>query len=238
MEKKSWNSAQTRTISILRRGAWELRRGRCGKAAVFLLLLTGIVFSSLRGMISPMVSLTTTLSSYLGITNKASESVNLLRWGGGSVVVELEGQPLQRDLPLTYPDGTSNKFQCDLPSLRFQCDMDRGVGCNAYPQLFPSSALFDYWKQEDTEQVPASIFDSICHFNISDPTEFRLAQMFREMEVPFVTYGIPELNAALKRWTDEYLMQQLTSTELYKVHVANDSHFMFFNKKLKLDGSY
>jgi hypothetical protein len=33
--------------------------------------------------------------------------------------------------------------------------------------------------------------------------EFRLAQLFHDMEVPFIAYGVPELTAAGYRWTDE-----------------------------------
>jgi hypothetical protein len=66
--------------------------------------------------------------------------------------------------------------------------------------------------------------------------EFRLAQMFREMEVPFVAYGVPELIAATERWTDKYLTEQLDSKALYKVHVANDSHFMYYLKSKQLSG--
>ncbi|OWZ18193.1 hypothetical protein PHMEG_0007755 [Phytophthora megakarya] len=148
----------------------------------------------------------------------------------------LKGQKLQRFLPLQYPNGAPNKFQCDLPSLRYQCDLDGDEGCKAYPQLFPSAALFDNWKPENTVHVPHAIFDSICHFNVSDPYEFRLAQMFREMEVPFVAYGVPELSAAVERWTDEYLTEKLNPKTFYKVHVANNSHFMYYLKSKQIAG--
>ncbi|EEY66797.1 uncharacterized protein PITG_17363 [Phytophthora infestans T30-4] len=183
-----------------------------------------------------MAALASTLSSNLRVKLQASGDANALRWGTGSDVVILKGQRLQRIPPPRYPNGVNNTFQCDLPSLRFQCDLDSDKGCKAYPQLFPSVALFDNWKPESTAQVPASIFDSICHFNVSDPYEFRLAQMFREMEVPFVAYDIPELTSAAERWTDEYLTEKLNPTASYKVHVANDSHFMYYLKSKQLTG--
>ncbi|ETI47771.1 hypothetical protein L915_07880 [Phytophthora nicotianae] len=225
---KSGTAAQLRATAFLRRGAWELRRAKCST----LLLLIGLAVLSLGFWVYPPSQIQW---SSFGVRFQASGDTHALRWGAGNDVVMLKGQSLQRILPSRYPNGANNTFQCDLPSLRFQCDLDRDKGCKAYPQLFPSAALFDNWKAENTAMPPA-IFDSICHFNVSDPYEFRLAQMFREMEVPFVAYGIPELTAAAVRWTDEYLTEKLNPKALYKVHVANDSHFMYYLKSKQLAG--
>ncbi|KAH7462457.1 hypothetical protein KRP22_004878 [Phytophthora ramorum] len=221
---------QVRASALLRRGLWQLRQGQCGGASATLLLFVLAIFS-LGLWLSPPSQLSNLRAKF-----HASGDANALRWGTGGNVVILKGQQLQRPLPNRYPNGANNKFQCDLPSLRYQCDMSEDEGCNAYPQMFPSAALFDNWKPEETDQVPSGIFDSICHFNVSDSSEFRLAQMFREMEVPFVTYGVPELTEAKKRWTDEYLTRQLDPKALYKVHVANDSHFMYYLKSKQLAG--
>ncbi|KAL3670036.1 hypothetical protein V7S43_005406 [Phytophthora oleae] len=173
-----------------------------------------------------MAALTSSHSSNLRTKFQASGDANVLRWGTGNEAVILKGDRLQRSLPLQYPNGDTNRFQCDLPSLRFQCDLDGDEGCKAYPQLFPSAALFDNWNAENTH-VPPVIFDSICHFNVSDPYELRLAQVFREMEVPFVAYGIPELTAVTESWTEEYLTEQLNPKALYNVHVIEESHYMY-----------
>ncbi|TDH69559.1 hypothetical protein CCR75_005028 [Bremia lactucae] len=225
-------AAQVVAAGFVRRGAWKLRQCYCGRATAVLLLLLGVVV--LSSML--LEELASTLLHFFQNKFELSGSANALRWGYDSTVIELKGQPLQRILPSQYPNGAANKFLCDLPSLRFQCDLDKELGCKAYPQLFPSAALFENWKPESTKHVPATIFNSLCHFNVSDHNEFRLAQVFREMEVPFVTYGIPELTAASERWTDEYLMKQLRATAQFKVHVANDSHFMYFTKDKRLPG--
>ncbi|KAE8891849.1 hypothetical protein PF005_g3594 [Phytophthora fragariae] len=233
MAKSGTAAAQLRTTAFLRRGAWELRQGQCSGAAAVLLLLFGVAALSLGLWVSPP-TLTSQLSN-LRTQFQASGGENPLRWGAGDSAVVLKGQKLQRFLPPQYPNGAANKFQCDLPSLRYECDLNAEEGCKAYPQLFPSAVLFDNWKAENT-QVPHAIFDSICHFNVSDPYEFRLAQMFREMEVPFVTYGVPELTAATKLWTDEYLTEKLSPTAPYKVHVANDTHYMYYEKSKQVAG--
>ncbi|GMF16277.1 unnamed protein product [Phytophthora lilii] len=168
---KSGTAAQLRATAFLRRGAWELRQGQCGGAATALLLLFGGAILALGLWVSPpadMASLASRLSSLRGGPSGGGDA-NVLRWGAGDQVVLLTGKPLQRPLPLRYPDGATNKFQCDLPSLRYQCDLSGDEGCKAYPQLFPSAALFDNWKPEHTARVPPAIFDSICHFNVSNP---------------------------------------------------------------------
>ncbi|TMW60041.1 hypothetical protein Poli38472_000083 [Pythium oligandrum] len=138
---------------------------------------------------------------------------------------------LARELPRVYPNGVTNRFACDLPSLRYQCDLDAEEGCRAYPQLFPAGELMENWSPEDPTPPPQT-FSSVCRFNVSSPYEFALAQMFHQMEVPFIAYGIPELDEASVKWTDEYLSSRLGEDEQYKVHIANSTHFMFYTRHM------
>ncbi|CAH0473530.1 unnamed protein product [Peronospora belbahrii] len=224
-----FRTAHLRFTTFLRRQAWELRQLQCNWTSLSLLLLFGLSFLSFGLWLFPLTRLP---------INVWTKDSNVLRWGVNDAVVLLVGQDLQRSLPLdyVYPNGAENKFTCDLPALRYQCDMDNIEGCKSYPQLFPSAALFENWNPENTDQIPQTIFDSICHFNVSNPYELRLAQMFREMEVPFVAYGVPELLKASEQWTDEYLTEKLTPTTPYKVHIANNSHYMYFSKKQRIKG--
>ncbi|GMF17432.1 unnamed protein product [Phytophthora fragariaefolia] len=167
---KSGAFAQLRTTAFLRRGAWELRQGQCSSASIAILLLFGAAILSLSVWVSPPSGMETLASHLPNLRPKlqASGDDNPLRWGGGDSTVIIKGQKLQRPLPRQYPNGATNKFQCDLPALRYECDLNAEEGCKAYPQLFPSAALIDNWKPENT-QTPQAIFNSICHFNVSDP---------------------------------------------------------------------
>jgi hypothetical protein len=43
------------------------------------------------------------------------------------------------------------------------------------------------------------------HFNFSDPIEREAARKFRDAELPFKLYDIPEITKATAKWTDEYV---------------------------------
>lgn len=145
-----------------------------------------------------------------------------------SAAALLDGRATAQSLPQVYPNGATNVHRCDLPSLRYQCDQDATVGCRAYPQLFPTGDLLKNWPPDKPSEQPAHIFSSICRFNVSIPVrpltrahptlsfsctrsvltcplqyELELAQVFHQMEVPFIVYGIPALDLATTRWTNE-----------------------------------
>ncbi|KAI9907254.1 hypothetical protein PsorP6_016119 [Peronosclerospora sorghi] len=217
------------------RGTGWLRRKGWAMPSPFALVLLVTGF----GILYPVLwlcGLSTRPGGPFSSRDATNGPANALRWGLGTDVVMLDGAPLQRSLPPVYPDGSRNTFTCDLPSLRYQCALDRDRGCVGYPQLFPSAALFTNWNPEHPVPRPVGIFDSICHFNVSNPKELRLAQVFREMEVPLVVYGVPELVAAGERWTDDYLTHHLHPTSLFKVHVTNHTHYMHYLKSKQMQG--
>lgn len=84
------------------------------------------------------------------------------------VGVLLTGQPVAKPLSKSYPGDVANKFACDLPSLRYQCDLNTESGCATYPQLFPMGDLLANWSPENTT-APEKTFSSLCRFNMSSP---------------------------------------------------------------------
>lgn len=62
--------------------------------------------------------------------------------------------------------------------------------------------------------------------------EAQLAQVFHQMEVPFIVYDMPELKRAGKLWTPDYLTRKLKPEEVYKVHSTKDSHYLYFAKSV------
>lgn len=89
--------------------------------------------------------------------------------------VLLTGQPLAKPLPESYPGDVTNKYACDLPSLRYQCDSNAESGCATYPQLFPMGDLLANWSPENTT-APEKTFSSLCRFNMSSPVSLAVSR--------------------------------------------------------------
>lgn len=83
--------------------------------------------------------------------------------------VLLDGRDIAKPLATVFPNGAAGAHRCDLPSLRYQCDLDSHAGCRAYPQLFPARELLTNWSPDAPDQLPARTFESICRFNLSIP---------------------------------------------------------------------
>jgi hypothetical protein len=55
-------------------------------------------------------------------------------------------------------------------------------------------------------------------FNYSDPFERAVAAKYRDAEVPFKVYGVPDVEAVTQQWTDEYLLKRMDDPKIsYKV---------------------
>lgn len=72
-----------------------------------------------------------------------------------------------------------------------------------YPKLKTIFQLMYEWDQDHEKE--GVIEETLLHFNYSDPKEREMALIFREAEVPFKVYDVPEVSAATLKWTDEYV---------------------------------
>jgi hypothetical protein len=61
----------------------------------------------------------------------------------------------------------------------------------------------DIWPQD--EDYTGIFQEELQHFDFTDPTEMKAAVKFRDAELPFKVYNVPEVLAASEKWTDEYL---------------------------------
>jgi hypothetical protein len=86
----------------------------------------------------------------------------------------------------------------------------------------------------DNPDPPASFNETLQHFNYSDPVEQAAAVRYREAEVPFKLYDVPEFNEVVAKWTDEYLISNMESSRVSKrVDRSESNHF----KKWQVKGS-
>ena len=96
-----------------------------------------------------------------------------------------------------------------------------------YPPLEPLGDLMSRWNHDD--DVSGTIHETLQHFNYSDLEQRAVAQKFRDADVPFKLYDIPEVDAATALWTDEYVNEGFKSA--YARGHAQESpnnYFAFF----------
>ena len=85
-----------------------------------------------------------------------------------------------------------------------------------YPNIQRYSDGMDYPKYDnllntvtnwnpDEPVVPNNFKETLMHFNYSNPIERQMALEYREAELPFKVYNIPEFKHTQDLWTDEYL---------------------------------
>jgi hypothetical protein len=74
-----------------------------------------------------------------------------------------------------------------------------------YPFLDPMEELLKRWPQDSIDDPPSPFIEKLMHFNYSDPNELRMAEKYRNAELPFKVYDVPELKTARAKWTDDYV---------------------------------
>ena len=106
-----------------------------------------------------------------------------------------------------------------------------------YPPLEPMGELLSRWPQDEIDDVPSPFVEKLMHFDFSNPEELRMAKKYRDAELPFKVYNVPELQAANTKWTDEYLSDNFDVTHYFGNHPPKasgtcqespDSFFAFY----------
>lgn len=95
-----------------------------------------------------------------------------------------------------------------------------------YPKGYPIANLTANWAIDETD-IPARHYDSFCHIDFQ--ADYQKALAYRDAEVPFIMYNIPELDAAVKKWSDlDYLNSRLGSKR-YRTEASTSNHFMYWH---------
>jgi hypothetical protein len=92
-----------------------------------------------------------------------------------------------------------------------------------YPKRYNVTRLLNNWNTDNTD-IPSIHYDSLCHFDYSNPEQLKQAYAYRDAEVPFVVYNVPEVDAVVKKWSNlDYLQQRLgmySSVTYYTMSVS------------------
>lgn len=69
--------------------------------------------------------------------------------------------------------------------------------------------------------------ETLQHFNYSCPRERSLVEAYRDAELPFKLYGIPDIERARMRWSDDYLIDHMGNISPH-VEESVNNHFMYW----------
>lgn len=106
--------------------------------------------------------------------------------------------------------------------------LDEPPAAGGYPQLSTLGEIMDQWPQDELDHPPSLLHETLLHFNYSDPVEREAAKKFRDAELPFKLYDIPDITEAGIKWTDEYLAEQFGDTR--SCDEASHNYFSFFER--------
>jgi len=105
------------------------------------------------------------------------------------------------------------------------CPMEPEEG---YPKAYPILDMLKNWPADDTV-IPPMHHDSLCHFDFQNETELKAAYAYRQAEVPFVVFNIPEVDEVVRKWSNlDYLVQRLGSRTKYRTETSKNNHFMYW----------
>ena len=90
---------------------------------------------------------------------------------------------------------------------------------HTYPQYRSLAEVIEKWSPDDPE-VPEHFHETIQMFNYSNKRERDIALSFRQAEVPFKLYDVPEIDKVVDLWTDDYLMKQMQYDKSISVEVC------------------
>mmetsp|Transcript_56542 Transcript_56542/g.120088 ORF Transcript_56542/g.120088 Transcript_56542/m.120088 type:complete len:537 (-) Transcript_56542:2125-3735(-) len=92
------------------------------------------------------------------------------------------------------------KHTYEYPELMYEPPED-----GSYPPLEKMSTIFETWGQDDLDSPPEILTEVLQHFDYQDPEQVEAAIKYRDLELPFKVYNVPEVKAANLKWTDEYI---------------------------------
>ncbi|KAL3911723.1 MAG: hypothetical protein SGILL_007169, partial [Bacillariaceae sp.] len=74
-----------------------------------------------------------------------------------------------------------------------------------YPRLQPLKEVLQEWPQDELDHPPETISEELMHFDFNVPEQLEAAKAYRDAKLPFKLTNVPEVMAAGKKWTDDYL---------------------------------
>ncbi|KAJ8600692.1 hypothetical protein CTAYLR_008312 [Chrysophaeum taylorii] len=104
-----------------------------------------------------------------------------------------------------------------------------------YPRRVPVRDIIANWNPDEAAYVPEKMYRTICRFDYQ--TQYDLAMAYRDAEVPFQVYNVPEMNEVVRKWSDDTYLGRKLGKSKYKCEASNPggevnhgaNHFMYTN---------
>jgi hypothetical protein len=113
-----------------------------------------------------------------------------------------------------------------------------------YPELVITPHIPEYrsllevvteWNPDIPDNPP--VFKEVLHhFNYSNPIELKIAESYRNAELPFKLFNVPDVDSVTTKWTDAYLSKKLKTNAFIHVEKSDSNHFMYWNGKAAPEG--
>ena len=137
---------------------------------------------------------------------------------------QLESEPIYK--------GFTDYMKWKYSYPKFEKSPPKQNGALDYPKLTPLKQLFENWPQDELDNPPSPITETLQHFDFTDPDQVAAALEFQKYKVPFKFTNVPELLAANIQWTDEYVASQFSKSNQHSVsgkcQESPNNFFAFF----------
>lgn len=101
------------------------------------------------------------------------------------------------------------------------------IDASNYPVYESLVSILERWNPCHPDP-PKAFHETLLHFNYSNPHELEMAKVYRDHNLPFKLYAIPELEAAGKKWSIDYLSSRLRNPNNSRVEESDSRHFLFW----------
>ena len=165
---------------------------------------------------------------FLSLVTFASFGCYLVFYSKGSDLPYGRKSPAGVDV-LNYVDSDSTEGERKLNiEVTYPLLLDDPVN-GAYPVYNSLLDIISVWNP-DNPDPPLEFRETLQHFNYSNPDEMIMAIKFRNAELPFKVYDIPEFDSAALKWDDYYLTSQFRNViQSRRVEKSRNNHFMYWN---------
>eukprot|EP00615_Pteridomonas_danica_P004652 CAMPEP_0114341580 /NCGR_PEP_ID=MMETSP0101-20121206/9144_1 /TAXON_ID=38822 ORGANISM="Pteridomonas danica, Strain PT" /NCGR_SAMPLE_ID=MMETSP0101 /ASSEMBLY_ACC=CAM_ASM_000211 /LENGTH=473 /DNA_ID=CAMNT_0001475235 /DNA_START=147 /DNA_END=1568 /DNA_ORIENTATION=- len=124
--------------------------------------------------------------------------------------------------PFPNLGGSVSKVKFTYPEIIPEVDL------KTYPPVESLLDIIHRWNPDESDNIPNPFHEKLQMFNYSDLEQRKMAEKYRNAELPFKIFGIPEIENVVEKWNDEYLEKKLHSPAVnFKVEKSTDNHFMY-----------